>query len=262
MKRSELQEFKILYRHPPRSRNTYHEVEWRRNWTNCRETYDNAARREYHLLLANARQANHLITLKYFRNFTNLQIIALWSLLKPLLIQHGITGFAVIEITTRRHVEPDGTYWDYPICQCHYHILVESDLSERRLRYIFNQSCLDVGLDKDAFEVQYEAIPDRETFERKCRYILKHIEYKHQAILFRPKTGINKICAIGDWFINPDGSKMNKDKKWDEIVDSWYPERIAARQPQPFSVSFQFSLSIPLLRILPLLQYHCQDDAK
>ena len=239
-------EIRKLYQYPPRRRNTYSAIPWKRSWTFSRTTYQNAAKREYELLLANYRQANHLVTIKYFREFTNLQIIALWSELKTLLTQQGIIAYVVIEITTRRHIYPDGRYRDYPIRRVHYHILVDSNLSECRLREIFNCACLDAGLVKDAFEVHYAIIPDRETFEHKARYILKYKTFKKQAILFKPHTGINKICSINTWFINSDGTPANKEKMWKAIVAGWYPDNAVTKQPQSIRITIRLSASIQI----------------
>jgi hypothetical protein len=151
-----------------------------------------------------------------------------WSALKSLLKQQDIIAFVVVEFTTRTHVMPSGSCYNYPISRIHYHFLIDSVLSERQLRDIFNRSCLDAGLAKGEFGVQYESIPDRETFEHKAKYILKFDNFADQAILFEPFTGINKICSIGRWFINADGTRMNKDKMWESIVAGWYAE---AKQP-------------------------------
>jgi len=170
----------------------------------------------------NPRQASLLVTLKYLKEFTAQEIRAMWSKVKALLIQQGIIAFSVAEITSRSHVLPDGSRRYFPINRVHYHCLVDSSLSERQIRGIFNHSCLESGLMKDEFEVQYESIPDRKTFEHKCKYILKFDNFNGQAILFRPGTGINKVCSVGRWFINADGSRANKDKMWKEIVAGWY----------------------------------------
>jgi hypothetical protein len=162
--------------------------------------------------------------MKYLREFTAREIQTRWERLKASLQKQSIIAFAVAEITTRRHILLDGSHWDYPINQIHYHCLVESDLSERQLRKIFNCACLDAGLMKGEFEVHYESIPDRKNFKHKCEYILKHGKFKDQAILFQPGTGINKICSIGRWFVNANGSRASKDKMWESIVASWYPK--------------------------------------
>jgi hypothetical protein len=166
--------------------------------------------------------------------------------LKTLLKQQGIIAFVVVEITTRRHILPDGKHRDYPINRIHYHILVDSNLSERRLRGVFNHSCLDAGLAKKEFEVHYEAIPDFEKYERKCRYILKYKTFKKQAILFRPGTGINKIGTIGVWFINADGTRANKDKMWKSIVDGWYPK--TKQQQNTLRITIRLSASLQIVR--------------
>ena len=210
------------------------------------ETYQHAAKREYELLLANHRQANRLVTVKYYREFTNLQVIAIWSVLKAILTQHDIIAYVVIEITTRRHIYPNGEYRDYPINKVHYHLLVDSNLLEIQLRYIFNQSCLDAGLAKDKFEVLYEEIHDRKTFERKVKYILKFDIYAEQAILFKRYTGINKVDMINTWFINADGTRANKDKMWKAIVDGWYPNQPENEPPQPIRITIRLSASIQI----------------
>jgi len=177
--------------------------------------------------MTNPRQANHLITLKYLRVFSAQEIRVKWLLLKESLKQQGIIAFSVIEITTRRHILPDRRYRDYPINRVHYHFLVDSNLSERRLRSVFKHACLDAGLEKGEFGIMYEAIPDRGEFDHKCRYILKYDTFKDQAILFRPEKEIgklDKICSIGRWFIDADGRRPNKDEMWKSIVAGWYSQ--------------------------------------
>jgi len=218
----------ILYQPTSRRHNTFKSVSHRRSWTDSRDTFQNTARREFTLLSANHRWANHLVTLKYLTEFTAFEICAIWFALRALLKLRHVIAFAVAEITTRSHVLPDGSRRYFPINRIHYHILVDSDLSERQLRGVFNRSCLDAGLMKGEFEVQYEPIRNRREFEHKCKYILKFDTFAEQAILFQPGTGINKVCSIGRWFINPDGTRANKDKMWKSIVAGWYQNKAAA----------------------------------
>ena len=215
-----------LFQYPGKRRNTYYTVKHRRNWTSSHETYQNAAKREYELLLANYRHyANYFVTLKYFKEFTAGEIRTTWSSLKELLIQRGIVAYSVVEITTRPQRLPNGVWRDYPTNRVHYHILVDTELPEPRLRRIFNRSCVEAGLSKEDFEVHVKSIPNRRAFVHKCKYVLKYANFKDQAILFQPNTGINKICSLGRWFINADGSKMNKDKTWGSIVAGWYQKK-------------------------------------
>ena len=137
---STAQKIERLYQHPGRRRNTYTRHTSRRSWTDSHETFQNAARREYELLLANHRQANHLVTVKYFREFSAQEIRTRWLKLKDQLIEQGITAFALVEITTGIHVLSDGSHQHYPINRIHYHFLVDSDLSECQLRDIFNRA--------------------------------------------------------------------------------------------------------------------------
>jgi hypothetical protein len=141
-----------------------------------------------------------------------------------LLKQRGVVGYAVAEITTRPYVLPGGERRYRPVNRIHYHFLIDSNLSKRQLRVVFNRSCIESGLAKNEFGIVYEAIPDRKSFERKVKYILKFDNFSNQAILFRPFTGINKICGVGRWFINSDGTRMNKDAVWKSIVAGWYSD--------------------------------------
>ena len=228
---STVQKVEQLYQSTPRRSNSLNSVSHRRSWTDSRKTYDNAARREYELLLANHRQANHLISVNYFREFNTQEIRTRWLKLKDQLLEQDIIAFAVVEITTGIHVLPDGRHWHYPINRIHYHFLVYSDLSERQLRDIFNRACLDAGLVGNEFGIIYEALPDRAAFEHKSKYILKFGNFANQAILFRPRNEIgklDKICSIGRWFVNIDGTKANKDEVWKSIVAGWYPNKPAA----------------------------------
>jgi hypothetical protein len=247
----------VLYQNPPKRYNTYEEIPYRRSWTNSLETYQNSARREYELLKANHRTAEHLITpnnpihmitLKHFREYNNLEVIALWKEIRATLKMRDVIAYGVIEITTRRQYVSDKEYYDYPINKVHYHFFVDSHLSERQLRYVFNRVCLEVGLNNKRpnreFEIQYDVITNRKEFLRKCMYVLKYKRYKHEAILFKPKTGINKIYQINDWFINADGTRASKKKMWEDLIDGWYPQNTTSVQGQSIKITIQFSIPI------------------
>ena len=222
----------ILYQSSPRPYNSRPQYPHRRDWKDSLETYQNAARREYHLLLANHRQTRHCLTLRYDKEFTFEEINSRWSVLKDLLKQWGIIAFMVSEVTTHRYLTPDGNFKSYPINKMHRHFLVANDWSERRLCLTFNRACIDAGFTPKEFTILYERIRDRKHFEDKAKYILKYDQYAYMAVLFRWYTGIRKIEAIGSWFINPDGTRMNKDKAWKAIIVSWYPEPLPEpRQP-------------------------------
>ena len=228
----------ILYQSKPRPHNSRPDYPHRRDWTDSLETYQNAARKEYHVLLANYRESKHLITLKYDRVFTSWEIRSRWSKLKPLLRRQGIISFVVIEITTHRCLTPDGGFGYYPINKVHYHFLVANDLSERRLRGIFNETCLEAGFDRKDFTVQYVRIRDREHFEDRAEYILKYRRYAHMAVLFRRHTGIYKIDTVCPprchWFIHADGTRMNKAKEYKAIVAGWYSHRHIPEPPDDY----------------------------
>ena len=214
----------MLYQYPGKKHNTYYTVNHRRSWTSSHETYQNAARREYQLLLVNPREANHLITVNYFREYSAQEIGTKWKVLKASLQQQDIIAFVTVEVTTNPHVLPNGEKKFYPINRVHYHCLVDSGLPERQLRTLFKQACFDAGLAGNEFRILYEAIPDRKTFKRKAEYTLKFDNYQDQAILFQPGTDIHKTCSIGRWFINADGTRANKDKMWESIVAGWFPK--------------------------------------
>ena len=163
----------LLFQYPGKKHNTLKTVKHRRSWTSSHKTYQSAARREYELLLKNSRVANHLITVNYFREYSAQEIGMKWKVLKASLQQQGIIAFVTVEVTTKPHVLPNGELEYYPVNRIHYHCLVDSSLPERQLRTIFKQSCFDAGLSVKEFRVLYEAIPDRKSFERKCKYILK-----------------------------------------------------------------------------------------
>jgi hypothetical protein len=195
----------ILYQSTPRQSNTYYTAPHRRSWTNSRETYQRAAGREYQLLLANCREANHEIVIGYLREYFIQDLLDQFSLIKEYLRNEGIIAYYVSEIT--------GNGFGKPVNRIHYHFLVDYHKSKHRLKGIFKDACRYAGLTvgSDCI-VKYDNIPDRETFERKAKYILKYDNFKEQAILFRPKTGINKTGMINDWFINADGTRAIKKK--------------------------------------------------
>jgi hypothetical protein len=152
--------------------------------------------------------------------------------------QEGIIAYYVAEITR------DG--YGKPINQIHYHFLIDYHFSKHRLIRIFKDACRYAGLElgKDCRVLHYP-IPDSKEFERRCRYILKYKTYKIRAILFQPKTGIDKIGAIGQWFINADGTRACKKKMWNSIVAGWYPE---TNQRKPISITIRLSVTLQTYR--------------
>ena len=181
----------ILFQFPPRQRNTFCTVPHRKNWTASMETYQNAAKREYDLLMANHREGNHEIVIGYLKEYGIQDLLNHFSLIKEHLTNDGIIAYQVAEITR------DG--YGKPVNRIHYHFLIDYHHSKRRLVNAFKEACLyaglQVGTGKDCM-VKYRPIPDSVEFERRCRYILKYKKYQRRAILFRPKTGIDKTGMV------------------------------------------------------------------
>jgi hypothetical protein len=211
--------------------------DWKRSWTHSEIRYQNAARREYHLLLENHRQANHEIVIGYLKKFFIKDILKQFSVIKDWLQQNGIIAYYVVEITRDR--------FGKSVNRIHYHFLIEYYHSIRSLKRIFKEACryagLTVGID---CRVLYKAISDRETFVRKCKYILKYKTYKRRAILFQRKTGINKIGMVNHWFINADGMKANKKTMWQSIVAGWYPDNSAQQKSIRLTIRLTVSIQI------------------
>jgi hypothetical protein len=224
----------LLYQATSWSRNTFTSCKHRRSWTATRETYQNAARREYELLLANPRQANHEIVVGYLKEFFIRELLEQFMLIKERLLEYKIIAYYVVEITE------DGN--GKPANRMHYHFFIEGKFSIRKLRDIYKDACQYAGLHSKDYKVNYYPIPDRKTFERKSMYTLKYDKYAGQAILFQPHTGINKVGSIGWWFINPDGTKANKDAMWKSIVAGWYSGNSTHTQQQAIEITFQFTI--------------------
>ena len=195
-----------FYQVDPRQDNTYDTVKHRRSWTDSHETYQNAARQQYHLLMANYREGNHEIVIGYLKEYSIQELLDQFSLIKEYLKQEGIIAYYVVEITRDK--------FGNPVNRIHYHFLIDCHCTKDRLIGIFKDACqyagLEVGVGKDC-RVLYKPIPDSETFERKCRYILKY-QTKKLPILFQSGTGINKIGTIGHWFTDSKGSRVSKKK--------------------------------------------------
>jgi len=207
----------LLYQSTPRCYSTYRLC---KSWTDSRESCQRAARRQYHLLINNHRQANYEIVVGYRKEFFVQELLEQFALIKEWLQKHKIIAFHVVEIT-----EDD---FGYPLNHIHYHFLIDWHYSKRRLHNIFKDACCHAGLQPTEHRVlRPKLIPDRKTFEHKVKYILKYDKFADQAILFQPGTGIAKIGAIGRWFINPDGTKANKKAMWKNIVAGWYPNNSA-----------------------------------
>ena len=108
----------ILYQYPPRQQNTFYLVEHRRNWTASMETYQNSAKREYELLMANPREANHEIVIGYLKEHFIKDLIKQFSLIKEHLTQSGIIAYQVAEITTNG--------FGKPVNRLHRHFLIDA----------------------------------------------------------------------------------------------------------------------------------------
>jgi len=171
-----------------------------------RTAYQNVAGQQYHLLMANYREGNHEIVIGNLKDFSIHELLDQFALIKEYLKREGIIAYHVVEITRDK--------FGKPVNRIHRHFLVDYHFSKHRLIGIFKEACqyagLEVGYGKDCM-VKYKPIPNSETFERKCRYILKY-QTKKLPILFQSGTGINKIGAIGHWFIHADGSRASKKK--------------------------------------------------
>jgi len=226
----------ILYQSDPYPDNSYYTVPHRPSWTSSRATYQNAARKEYHLLLNNYREANHEIVIGYLREYFIQELLDQFAIIKEHLTSEGIIAYYVAEVTTDD--------FNNPVNQIHYHFLIEYHGFTHRLKRIFKCACRLAGLQlgRDC-RVLYDPIPDGEVYEHKCRYVLKYKTFKKQAILFQPGTGINKVGMVNHFFINPDGTRASKEDLWQSIVSSWYPNPITEQQ-QSMRVSIRVSVSL------------------
>ena len=227
----------LLYQSHSYPENTFYLVPHRQSWTSSMATYQNAARREYHLLLSNCREANHEIVIGYQREYFIQELIDQFVLIKEHLTNEGIIAYCVAEITT------DG--FNNPVNRIHYHFLIDYPGFKHRLKRIFINACRYAGLQLGSdCKIKYYSIPDSEVYERKCRYILKYKTFKKWAILFQPGTGINKVGMVNHFFINADGSKANKKKMWKSIVAGWYPDKSVAEQRQSIRVTIRLSVVV------------------
>lgn len=209
----------ILYQSLSRNDNTFTSEPSRRSWTDSRATYQNAAKKQYELLLSNHRRANFCVGINYFKEFFIKDILDKFKLIKEHLRKRKVIAFSVVEITKDK--------WKKPANRIHYHFLVHGDYSIRRLQAIFNGACQHAGLkpETDCRVSKPRIIPDEKTFKSCVKYILKYGDkYKDDVILFRPKTGINKIDRIGPWFIDSNDDTVRKDDLWKSLVDTWYPK--------------------------------------
>lgn len=212
----------ILYQRFPRDESL---PNWkkRRSWTHSRESYQKNAKREYELLLANHRQANHKIVIGFLKEYFIWEILAKYKIIKEWLRKQKIVAYIFIEITE------DG--YGNPANRIHCNFLVDSRLSESRLRMIFKEACTQAGfrLNEDC-RVLYSSINSRDEFIHEAKYGLKFDRFADQAILFRPKTGINKVDRLGNWFIDANGEKISKHDLWETCLDKWFPGRCKPKQ--------------------------------
>lgn len=244
-----------LFQLSPREENTFMLQPHRRCWRDSLETYHNNAKYEYHLLMHNSRQANHLVTVKYMKQFFISKIRELWLSLKKFLRQHGIIAYTVVEGTT------NGSFGK-PVNRIHYHFLVDSGKSELELRQLFKDACVDIGLiPGDEFQVHYAAIPNRKEFNRLAKYVLKYDQYAKDALLFKFYVKINKIDTIGNWYIYADGTKWGrKDDEWKKLIDSWYPNRSKPPVTDPREQTSESPTGTPTLTTEQHVEFVTQID--
>ena len=84
--------------------------------TDSHETYQNAARQQYHLLMANYREGNHEIVIGYLKEFSIHELLDQFSLIKEYLKREGIIAYHVVEITRDK--------FGNPVNRIHYHFLI------------------------------------------------------------------------------------------------------------------------------------------
>ena len=242
----------ILYQSNPKeySPDMYKEA---KSYTLSLESYQKAAWKEYSRVIDNPRRTEHEIVINYRNEFSIQEIKDQFKLMRKYLQEQGIIAFSVAEISRNK-------YKTGPVNHLHRHFLVDSDsldLSEKLLRDIFKGACRYAGLQPDEpnildspdapkknCEVKYQKIDNNdskgntytpeESFQRRVRYILKYNSYNRTPILFQSKSayphlkkGIDKIASIGNWFINPDGTKANKTKMWEKRCIRKHPESAA-----------------------------------
>ena len=224
----------ILYQYSPR-RGTPDDLS---DWVYSLESYQKKARREYHLLVNNYKTDHvyRICGINYWREFFIEDILDKFSQIKDYLREHGVVAYTIVEVTDDE--------WGKPSNRLHYHLIVDSLWSERRLRVIFNGACRSAGLqpEKDCRVFIDEPILDPKTFASIVKYLLKYdkkylnVNCKDGVILFRPGTGINKVDQINQtgptrqWvFAKEDGRRANKEVEWRAIVTEWYSAKIRLR---------------------------------
>lgn len=75
----------ILFQNFTRNKNTFTSKKSRRNRTDSRETYQNAAKKQYELLVNNHRRANYSVTVNYWKEFFIKDILEKFKLMKEYL---------------------------------------------------------------------------------------------------------------------------------------------------------------------------------
>ena len=202
-----------------------------RSWTYSLETYQKSACREFNLLVHNYMPGREyrVVGINHWRVLSIPDILDKFRLVKEYLRKQHTIAYTVAEVTKDKFYHPTN--------KVHHHILIHSQGSENRIRNLFKAACryagLEPGIDCQVFV--NKPIRTLERFRRATRYILKYgqkyLDKEHikqhpddEIILFRPKTGINKIGQVGKWFTYPDGTQARKEDLWKALIDKWYPK--------------------------------------
>lgn len=191
----------------PKRKETYYIGKGKKNRskTNSLESYNNAAKQEVCLLMKNNRRPKHSIVLHLLMNLGVNGIRKRWKKIKAYLRKVGIIAYCVIEITRDKNGNPTD--------RVHYHILVDSPLSEKELRSLFRDCCLCSGLEENDFRIDYKAV---HKFLGLVCYITK-LNRPEKVILFVKNTGIRKFETIGNWYLDESGNPITRKAAWEKI---------------------------------------------
>ena len=209
------QDDKDIYQHAPRQEETYTEYPVY-SWTSSKESYSKTASREAYCLFNNGRKANFTLQLNLYRMYFVQDIEALRKELSILFAylrrKKKIAAYAVLEVTRDQ--------LGMPTNKVHFHFLIDTDLSENKLKKLFHRACKSAGYTRNDYRLSkvddISGKPDDE-YRWLCKYIVKADRLPKKVILFKKHLRLRKTRTVGDFWLDANGDPTTKKAIWEPI---------------------------------------------
>ena len=167
----------------------------------------------------NPRIPNHEITLHYLKVFDVKTIKANWRKIKKGLDRTKLQYIATIELTRG---------WNWLANGCvHYQFIFDTFLSRKELKATMRDICLNSGIDKQDFNLDFPNKGITDWCMRKIAYFTKNSRWK-TVYLFEKGLRIQKFYNSKDWFLDENSEPTTKTKIRDQIKAEYKQMKAAA----------------------------------